>query len=166
MTLSRRHFLQLTGAGLVSAPLGCTDSPSRQAAAPEGVLDAYLDTLLPEDGTPGALALEVPARVRALLRSKRALQPVYAAGTRWLEAHARQAHGCSFATCSLAERHALVRLLSEQDDDLLKRFFHKSLRHARMFFYSDPRAWSALGITGAPQPVGFMDYARPPGKHG
>lgn len=166
MTLSRRHFLQLTGAGLVSMPLGCGDSPSRQAGMPDGVLDAYLDTLLPDDGTPGAVALEVPVKVRALLRRKRALQPVYAAGTRWLEAHARQAHDRGFAACALTERDALVRQLSEQDDDLLKRFFHKSLRHARMFFYSDPRAWAALGLTGAPQPAGFMDYTQPPGAHG
>ena len=133
---------------------------------PDGVLVAYLDTLLPDVGTPGALALGVPVKVRALLRRKRALQPVYSAGTRWLEAHARQTHDRGFTDCLLPERDALVRQLGEQDDDLLKRFFHKSLLHARMFFYSDPRAWAALGITAAPQPAGFMDYTQAPGAHG
>ena len=162
MMLSRRRFLQLTSAGLVTAPLGCAGPQSVGPVALESVLNSYIDTLLPADTAPGALQLGVPSQVRALLQRKRALQPVYQAGAGWLETRALELYGSTFASRPLAERDALVQQLSEQTDALLERFFHKSLRHVRMFYYSNPRAWQALGLTGTPQPAGFMDYMHAP----
>lgn len=166
MTLSRRSFLQLTTAGLVAAPLGCAGPRPAGPAVLDNVLDSYIDTLLPADTAPGALQLNVQSQVRALLQRKRALQPVYQAGAGWLETRAQELYGGSFASRPLAERDALVQQLSEQTDALLVRFFHKSLRHVRMFYYSNPRAWQALGLTGTPQPAGFMDYKQAPRPHG
>ena len=166
MMLSRRRFLQITAAGVVAAPLGCAGLHPLESGPLAGVLDSYLDTLLPADSTPGALELGVPAQVRGLLRRKRALEPVYRSGTAWLETQAQLRHGRGFAACPLAARDALVLHLSEQSDERLERFFHKSLRHARMFYYSNPLAWTALGLAGTPQPAGFMDYAQAPRTHG
>lgn len=164
MKLSRRRFLQITAAGVTACPLGCAVTRPLESGTLAGVLDAYIDTLLPVDSAPGALELGVPAQIRELLRRKRALVPVYASGLEWLEAQAP--HGKGFARLSLAERDALVTRLSGQSDDMLARFFHKSLRHVMMFYYSNPRSWDALGLDAAPQPAGFMDYAQAPRTHG
>ena len=162
MTLSRRRFLQITVAGVVVGPLGCA-GPQLQET---GALDSYIDTLLPADSAPGALELGVPVQVRALVRYKRALVPVYNSGLAWLAAQAQRQQGARFASLTLDGRDALVQQLSEQSDESLARFFHKSLHHAMMFHYSNPRSWPALGLTGAPQPAGFMDYAQAPRRHG
>jgi len=166
MKLSRRRFLQIAAAGVAAGPLACSGPRLRETGTLAGVLDSYIDTLLPADSAPGALELDVPGRVRLLVQRKRALVPVYNGGIAWLAAQARLGQGRAFASLSLAERDALVERLSEQTDALLVRFFHKSLRHARMFYYSDPRSWPALGLAGAPQPAGFMDYAQAPGGRG
>jgi hypothetical protein len=166
MTLTRRRFLQFTAAGLATAPLGCAGPQLQESGILAGVLDAYVDTLLPADSAPGALELGVPRQVRALVRSKRALVPAYNSGIAWLAAQASLQHGRGFETLSLAERDALVQRLGAQSDILLARFFHKSLRHTMMFYYSNPRAWPALGLAGAPQPAGYMDYAQAPAGHG
>jgi hypothetical protein len=164
MKLSRRRFLQITAAGVAAGPLGCAVTRPLESGRLAGVLDAYIDTLLPADSAPGALELGVPAQIRELLHRKRALVPVYASGLEWLEAQASQDKG--FASLGLEERDALVTRLSGQSDDLLARFFHKSLRHAMMFYYMNPRAWGSLGLGAAPQPAGFMDYAQAPRTHG
>jgi hypothetical protein len=166
MKLSRRRFLQLTAAGVVAGPLGCAGPQLQESGTLAGVLDAYIDTLLPADSAPGALELGVAGQVRALVHAKRALVPVYNSGIAWLEAQAQRGDGRGFATLALTGRDALVMRLSEQSDEQLARFFHKSLRHVMMFYYSNPRAWDALGLAGAPQPAGFMDYAQAPGGHG
>jgi hypothetical protein len=167
MKLSRRRFLQITAAGaVVAGPLGCAGPRLLESGAQAGVLDSYIDTLLPADSAPGALELGVAVQVRALVRYKRALVPVYNSGIVWLAAQAQLQHGKGYAELALAERDTLVLQLSEQSDESLARFFHKSLHHARMFYYTNPRAWSALGLAGTPQPAGFMDYAQAPGAHG
>lgn len=166
MMFSRRRFLQITAAGLAAGPLGCAGPRLRESGTLAGVLDAYLDTLLPADSAPGALDLGVPAQVRELVRRKRALVPVYNSGLAWLAAQAQSRFGRDFPTLVPDQRDALVQQLSGQTDDSLARFFHKSLRHAMMFYYSNPRSWPALGLSGAPQPAGFMDYAGPPGAYG
>ncbi len=163
MALSRRRFLQITAAGLAAGPLGCAGPQLQESGALAGVLDAYIDTLLPADSAPGAVELGVPAQVRALVRYKRALVPVYNSGLAWLAAQAQLQQGKPFAALALDGRDALVLLLSEQTDESLARFFHKSLHHAMMFYYSQPATWPALGLTGTPQPAGFMDYAQAPG---
>lgn len=164
MTLSRRRFLQITAAGVAAGQLGCAGTRPLESGALAGILDAYVDTLLPADSAPGALELGVSTQIRELLRRKRALIPVYRSGLEWLEAQTRQGKG--FASLNLAGRDALVTRLSGQSDDMLARFFHKSLRHAMMFYYTNPRTWGALGLDAAPQPAGFMDYAQAPRIHG
>ncbi|MEZ5541445.1 MAG: gluconate 2-dehydrogenase subunit 3 family protein [Pseudomonadota bacterium] len=166
MKFSRRRFLELTAAGLAAAPLGCAGPQLLEAGPTAGVLDSYLDTLLPADSAPGALALGVPAQVRFLIRSKRALVPVYNHGLAWLAEQARVRHGRHFPALALDARDALVQRLSLDQDAVLARFFHKSLHHAMMFYYSNPASWQALGLDGAPQPAGFMDYTQPPVVHG
>ncbi|NNJ94252.1 MAG: gluconate 2-dehydrogenase subunit 3 family protein [Halobacteria archaeon] len=163
MTLSRRRFLQITAVGAAAGPLGCAGTVSLDSGPMAGMLDAYIDTLLPADSAPGALQLGVPVQIRDLLRRKRALVPVYRSGLEWLAAQAPQGRG--FAELGLAERDALVTKLSVQSDDMLARFFHKSLRHTMMFYYSNPQSWEAFGLD-APQPAGFMDYAQAPRAHG
>jgi hypothetical protein len=163
MTLSRRRFLQITAAGAAAGPLGCAETQPLESDLLASMLEAYIDTLLPADSTPGALQLGVPAQIRDLLRRKRALVPVYYSGLKWLAAQAPQGKG--FASLDLAERDALVTKISVQSDDMLARFFHKSLRHAMMFYYSNPQSWEPFGLD-APQPAGFMDYAQAPRIHG
>jgi hypothetical protein len=166
MSVTRRRFLQFSAAGLAATPLGCAGPRLLETGPVAGVLDSYIDTLLPADSAPGALELGVPARVRALVRTKRALVPVYNSGLAWLAAQAQAQYGRRYPELAPEARDALVWRLGEQNDELLARFFRKSLRHVMMFHYSHPASWPALGLAHAPQPAGFMDYADPPGGRG
>lgn len=166
MSISRRRFLQFAAAGLAAGHAGCAGPQLRESGVVTGVLDSYIDTLLPADSAPGALVLGVPMQVRTLVRTKRALIPVYNSGLAWLATQAQAQHGRPFPVLALEVRDTLVRELSEQSDEMLARFFQKSLRHVMMFHYSNPAAWPALGLAGTPQPAGFPDYIHPPVAHG
>jgi len=166
MIFSRRYFLKVATVGIAASPLACTRLHTSLSVNLDRVLPAYVDTLLPTDQAPGAVELGVPAQIVSLLHRKRALLPLYQVGTAWLDTQAMARHGSGFEALSLVERDALVMQLSEQSEDILARFFHKSLRHTMMFYYSNPRVWASLGLSGAPQPHGFLDFAQAPARRG
>lgn len=173
MTVRRRRFLFASlAAGLAAkwgrpsaAPLVSRDPETTALAAEElEVLGAYVATLLPADGqspSAGDLAIHkrMARRAAANTRYRRLLQ----FGTRWLHHRARNRTGQGFAELDEAGRTRLVREAEESERGSLPELFFRLTRlDAFEQFYADPKVWRALGYPGAPQPVGFPDFAGPP----
>jgi hypothetical protein len=174
MVLDRRNFLGLPLAIGAAALPAITDAtplvtPLAQPSllpAEIRVLGAYVDTLLPAEGaSPSALELDVQQKMADYAARHRGYLALLQQGTRWLHHMARRDTGSGFADLSPSQRTGFVRMaeLAEPKSNL-RRFFEISRRDAFRRFYADPRAWADLGYPGPPQPLGFLDFAQPPGS--
>lgn len=171
MPHSRRLFLKrlkLAGlSSLLSLPLPLWAGVFRFGGAdPFAALPYWLDTLLPAGPGPGALALGVADT----LTQKAGKEPRYAqlltAGCQWLDQQAYVSRSLSFAELSAAQRVQIVQRAEKLPRrHVIKVFFLVSLQDGKQVYYSDPRSWTSLGINGAPQPAGFVDFAKSP-AHG
>jgi hypothetical protein len=164
MGLTRRTILKVllgwslaatTGAGEIRPPV-----PTRDRRR---VLGALLDTLLPpEDGSPGASDLGI---VEVMLKAARGtgFGRLIDRGCQWLDQQAGERFGGSFAEISEEQRVAVVQIAEDAPRDSLPNVFFRAVRDDLFDrYYADVRAWPSLGFAGPPQPVGFLDFDRPP----
>ena len=170
--LTRRQFLAWPFIAIAYSAMA--DRSARLAASHDvqgvdldAVFDSYVDALLPDDETPGAIALDVHRKLRlqatmeAGLVSGRAL--LIRVGCRELERLANERYGRGFAQLPLARRDAIIGVLAEAPrGSALQRFFWRTRYDAFALYYSHPRAWQGLGNIGPPQPLGYMDFASKP----
>lgn len=167
MKTSRRRLLKFSllggimaaARGVFAAPMGVTLSPPD----PLKSLPAFLDTLLPEDGTsPSASALGVHHRVVDGVRSSRGRR-LMAWGCAWLDREARRQGAADFTSLPQSARDAIVARAEAAPQDRGEYIFFDSVRtDAFRHYYSNPGSWPTLGYDGPPQPVGFPDHASPP----
>lgn len=161
--ISRRYFLGLSlltgllgGCGKIFRP------PPPKTTGP-GTLEAYLDTLIPPDESPGGGELGVAEKILAKAAKNSRYRRLIEAGSDWLDGEARK-HGAErFADLSAAQREGVVTLAAAGKAGIQPLvFFHETRDDAFFHYYAHPRSWSALGYAGPPQPRGFMDYADAP----
>lgn len=165
MPLSRRRFLGLsllTGilAGACSKILRSPLSRSNESIT---TLEAYLDTLIPADETPGATQLGVAEKIMAKAAENSEYRRLIEQGCDWLDGEVRKYGAGRFADLSAAQREQVVTLAAAGKGGIPALiFFHETRDDAFFYYYAHPRSWSALGYAGPPQPKGFMNYAEPP----
>lgn len=122
------------------------------------VLDAVLDTLIPEDGYPGALQAGVPERVAALMAASPRRARLYRRGLAAVGRHARSRTGRPFEALALSRRVDLLR-------DFQAGFGPGSIflqyvrRDAMTAFYSSPAAYEMLSYE---PPVNGYPYSTLP----
>lgn len=175
MPVTRRRLLAVFGSSLIAVLAAWWSWPrkaeprkveSTAAARKEAGFRAWIDTLVPAEADfPGAAALGVAERIRELIGE----QPAYAALTRaaleWLDESARAQGGDGFAALADEDRQAIVSAAAASAPGSTPRtFFQATLDDALFHTYADERAWLNLGYAGPPQPIGFPDPQRPPGK--
>jgi hypothetical protein len=166
MTVKRRTFLQLIGLGAVAGFGGWlwTRYRGSRALTPDEqlTLQAFLDTLIPADDTPGAIDLNVHARILAQVTRNTRYRRLVHAGCRTLDNLALSKNGRPFRELGLAKRNAVVHALVKLEGAERYGFFDSTQRRAFSSYYSDSRSWPGVCYPGPPQPRGFTDYTQPP----
>ncbi len=157
--LSRRRLIN--AATWLGAFVGLAGRRAR-AAIDERTFAAYVDTLIPDDGSvPGALRLGIDVQLTA------AADPGYAAliddFCGWLDERAQATGAQTFAQLDMSQREDVVRAAeAAAPGSLPHRAFVRTRHDAFALYYADARSWPAIGYSGPPQPEGFPDYAGPP----
>ncbi len=110
--MDRRDVLLVLGSAAVAAPAKvdiAAYKPRFFTAAEYDLLDALTDTMLPNDGTPGAREAGVRYYIDTMLHHGAAtLQTVWREGLREVDAAARLLHGKSFVAATAVERAAVM----------------------------------------------------------
>ena len=166
--IPRRVFLSLLAGtplygwyhSAIASLLGRSDATvtSLEALAP------YLETLIPEDETPGAIALEIPAKMLEKASRDKSYRVLLEGGGFYLENEAWQLGKPSFVALDEAERIEVVeRAASSPIGSFPRRFFDLTRYDALSFYYARLETWESLSYPGPPQPVGFPDHEQAPG---
>lgn len=173
--MSRREFIKQ---GLGSAVLlyCAVELPITYAAETRGEksprrrlesLPAFLDTLVPADSTPSATRLGLE---QALLRHAAGIvnyTRLIELGCEWLDTTSTLLHRAPFDKATLSQRESVVTLAETSPENAIPRMFFERVRFDLMgLYYASPASWKGLGLSSAPQPRGYMDFAKPPQKRG
>ena len=130
-------------------------------------LPAFLDTLIPEDISPSASQLNVDRDLIGLSGQNPDLDRLLVLGCAWLNEQAKKRGQQVFENLDETLRIAIVQLAEQSAERSLPRVFFNAVQHyAFGIYYAHPEAWASMGYNGPPQPVGFPDFAEPPGLPG
>lgn len=167
MPISRRDFLRFAvGGGLLAASAYLFKEiflPSQLSRNEGRVLEAVLDTLIPDDETPGALQFGVAEKIKAKTAGDNRYRLLIKKGCAWLDTTAGELGSRSFASLRGEDRDAvLAKALKGHAGSLQRIFFQQIRADAFRYYYGDRRSWAQLGYNGPPQPNGFPDYYRAP----
>jgi hypothetical protein len=168
--MGRRGFCSGAMAAIAAAllapfrALGAVVAPGAPPRAePLAALPAWLDTLIPADGSPSATQLDVDAALLADAGQQPVLMRTLAAGCRRLDNEARRLGAAGFAALSEPLREQVAAAAAAAPEGSLPRqFFLTTQYYAFAHYYARPESWPGLGYHGPPQPVGFPDHADRP----
>jgi hypothetical protein len=167
MAFSRRSFLRTSlGIGLlVSSGYVLKDLFLPAAIKPEErrTIEAFIDTLIPQDTTPGALQLGVAAKILAKAHEDGQYRRLARKGCEWLDRKAGTRRADGFFSLGGREREELVGQAAKAAVGSVPRIFFERLRADAFFhYYANPASWKGLRYKGPPQPDGYPDYAAEP----
>ncbi len=170
MPFTRRDFLRVTiGASLLAASgylFLDIFRPFPLTRDEQETLEALLDTLIPEDETPGALQLGVAEKIKARAAGENTYRRLIKKGCAWLDRSAGKLDVKSFAALRQENRDAVMTRAVESTADSLPGIFIRQMRSdAFHHYYGHPKSWVQLGYNGPPQPNGFPDYDKAPSPH-
>src|SRR5512135_2072773 len=113
MAFSRRSFLRLTlGIGLLASSgyiLKNVFLPSQITSRENKTLEAFLDTLIPSDETPGAVELGAVGNIRHLSDKDYQYRRLLKSGCAWLDNKAAKHSAETFSALDAAKREEVVR---------------------------------------------------------
>jgi hypothetical protein len=166
MQSARRRFLSCSAVAYLLArcpELLAAAAKFKANREPLQSFPAYVDTLIPEDETPGGVALGLDGQIIAKAKNDADYEYLLTRGCQWLDEQARQRGADSFTALQPADREAVVSAAQASPDRSLARVFFNATRDdALLFYYSNPASWPGLGFRGPPQPQGYADFARRP----
>ncbi len=166
----RRHFLRtlvLLGSFLPLKMLLALPLEKQRQAGSLDALPAFLDTLLPEDISPSSSQLNVAPDLIRKARQESGFERLIILGCAWLNEQAQKQGKQDFKSLDEAAQIAVVETAEQSAKRSLPRVFFFAVQYyAFGIYYSHPQTWVSLGYAGPPQPVGFPDYAEPPGSSG
>jgi len=127
-------------------------------------LPAFLDTLLPKyETSPSASEIGVDLRLIQHANDIQNYPRLLELGCQWLDTRAKFNGAKSFWQASQTLRDQIVsQAEAEKSDSVPVLFFERIRSDAFNLFYSDSRSWTFLGISAAPQPIGYLDHSNPP----
>ncbi len=128
-------------------------------------LPAFVDVLIPRDRTPSATELNVHETLLGNGQREPMLHLLLTQGCRWLDEQADKRGGVRFADLEEADQIAVVRKAAGTREGFMGRYFFDRIRERAMaIYYARPESWPGSGFERPPQPVGYPDYAKPPGS--
>jgi hypothetical protein len=172
MKTNRRTFLRLLLGGALTLASGYFLKSAlwlpRLSSNEKETLSAFLDALIPEDETPGALSFGVPADIKRKTETDRDYRRMVKKGCEWLDQEAARSFGKSaFDLLGQGDRDSVIAKMSQADHNSLHwLFFYHIRRDAFFYYYGHPETWKAISYKGPPQPVGFRDYYKAPQRSG
>ena len=170
MPKSRRTLLLSILASLGAGSVGAWYWKWRQprasivpaAEAEQQIIRRIVDLLIPRDETPGGLDFSVDRALCEEADRDPRFGRLLSTGCRWLDEQAGKQSGTRFVAMVESEQHRLLTAMSSEVGADPSRFFWTLRERAYARYYTDPRSWAQLGLTGTPQPGGFPDYAEAP----
>lgn len=164
--MKRRQFLSL---GLQSLPLlAMTSVFSAQPATlslQHPTLLAFIDVLIPADETPSASQLGLDKQLIQHAQSVENYMALLALGCQWLDSRAQAKHGLAFSHLAEAQRLPIIVMAeTSPPGSIPKQLFEHVRADLFNFYYSHPTILPSLGLHGAPQPFGYLDYVSAPKK--
>lgn len=167
--MARRPWLKLAAIGTALAAIGGSWLAGRRgttanpAQAERQMVERLVDILVPADETPGALALGVHERLLADMLASPVLAQAWGELFRVLDREARRRHGRDFLALALAQQDVLMQALMSAGTAAEGQPGLVQLRDQTLqLYFAQPQTWPALGLSGPPQPMGFMDYTQAP----
>lgn len=142
-------------------------APGHSPSLSDLTLKAYVDVLIPADEmTPSGSGLGVDKQLLIVANSKPPYQRLLDLGLDWLNNKSLADFGRSYPDLDEGKREAIVRQAAAAAYNTLPRvFFERTRIDAFSFYYSRPESWRGIAYyRGSPQPLGFLDYAKPPRK--
>ena len=145
--------------------------------------------MIPSDDDPGATEAGVVDYIDRSLADSEKRQAIYTKGLRWIDDLSQEEYGTDFLTLDIEEQINLLRRIDESAtmrrrpvSSFMERvdrkldkiwddqfgigknsvFFRIIHRDVIFGFYSSPISWQAIGYFGPPQPVGYLDFSKPP----
>jgi len=175
MTARRRFFRKLAtyaallgGSIIVSSCDKATEKDVTEKNTPadhqQQLLDAFVDTIVPEDQYPGAVEAGVTAQLHERYdKDKKEAKNVFLMLAA-LERLANKHYKRSFSALKLTQRESVVKQLTHSQDKN-DRPLHRTLGQQRSLiirnFYLSSTGRAMLGYT-PPYPGGYPDYNKPP----
>jgi predicted Fe-Mo cluster-binding NifX family protein len=167
VNISRRVFLNFL---LIAGFFGIPENISRKVGIMKflpkidfEILSIFLDVLIPDDITLGAVKLGVTEKIIHKAAKDKGYYTVLLSGCAWLNKQALKQEGISFSMLTSGQLQRIVQQASESSQNSMShRFFTQTSNDAFYFYYSHPEAVKLLAYSGPPQPNGFPDYSDPP----
>lgn len=177
MDRSRRTFLSSLAAwgirstawlpishGVRAGILGTLPAVPHQRVS-QPTLAALLDTLIPDDSTPGAVAIGLLEGFMVRVAGDTAFRDLMGDACRWLDLRARAEFGAPFAELEAGARESIVdQAAGAPPRSMPREFFQAAWDEAVFQYYADPRSWPGLGFDRPPQPLGYPDHADAPAR--
>ena len=128
------------------------------------LLNAFVDTIVPEDQDPGAVAAGVPGQLLEHFINQPEAGERAQVMLKTIDGIALRSYQTPFKQLALERREKVLHIILKSRDEK-----HKSARttllrlRARIIkaFYSSSTAWEMLAYS-APYPAGYPDFNRPP----
>ena len=138
--------------------------PTQPARFAVSTLRAYVDVLIPADETPSGTELAVDKRLLAVAGRQHDYGRLLEMGLDWLNIRARERFGSNFSDLNESGREAIVGEAATARYDTVQRvFFERTRADAFFHYYGRPESWHGISYYRGPsQPLGYMDYAKPP----
>jgi len=167
LKITRRFFLKfllLTGFYSIPENLNRSLKPvQRTVMIDYQTLLVFLDILIPDDMTPGAVQLGVTEEIIGYAADKPDYKLLLVQGCKWLNDEAKKRGNVQFSWLSTTQQQEIVQLAFESPAySLSNRFFMQLLHKAFEYYYARPEATKHFAYAGPPQPDGFTDYQNPP----
>ena len=170
--LSRRSLLKIASA-LVVLPAGGVllyrlrsfELPVRPLSPEERqAVRTVTDLIVPADEiSPGAIDLKIDAEILGRANENRYFRRVLKRGVSWLNSEAVRSTGREFLFLGQREQVDLLKNAEAADSESPENRFFRRMRDLTLkLYYTRPLAWQVLCYQGPPQPLGFIDYEKPP----
>ncbi|MFW2439296.1 MAG: gluconate 2-dehydrogenase subunit 3 family protein [Arenicellales bacterium] len=169
MTTRRAFFRYLTVLFTGMAGIaGCSredENPAHTSSNTDGnLLNAFVDTIVPEDQDPGAVEAGIPDQLLAHFIKEPEAGERAQAMLKAIDGIALSIFQSPFMQLALKQREMVLDIMLKNNEEK-----HKSARttllrlRARIIkaFYSSPTAWEMLAYS-APYPAGYPDFNMPP----
>lgn len=167
MKIQRRTFLKLLS--FIGLSIATVKSRADLLKRPvdyfpdRHTLGSYLDTLIPADQTPSASQLGVTEKLLRRAYKSRRYATTLKQGCDWLDQQAQDLQQSNFNLLPPLLQESIVAKAEASAANSLPNRFYTSTRHdAFFYYYAHPKSQTCLNEAGPPQPLGYMDYQKPP----